>query len=217
LPAQRGLLVFLRFSSLFAVLIDPTTKSMLEIPREPGSVEAFTSVISDNNGDYWATDRNGRFGRINMRTQTLENSIPLAQRIPAMSRMDDDVIAIDRNSRLVGLFEPRDGSFTPLTANALSCCGSWGIAVDGALVYLSNRQNGVVSLSTFDTNSGEFATPVVVTGTQGFLHIEEMRVLDGVLYATTTQSRLIKIDPITGASTEILTLPGRGNAMEVLE
>ena len=47
------------------------------------------------------------------------------------------------------------------------------------------------------------------------LHVEEMRFLDHVLYATTTSAMLVTIDPALGIATPVTSI-GRYSAMEII-
>src|SRR5204863_2786113 len=108
-----------------------------------------------------------------------------------------------------------DGSFTRIAD--MPCCGSVGIAFDGAKVYFTARVPGMTNpaLNTIDVTTGEVGIPVELTGNPS-LHIEELRFFHGTLYAASRYGRLLTIDPTTGVTTLVNTA-AYANAMEVFE
>lgn len=217
IPSTRpGLVLFPPFGAEFALFFDPADNSAITIPWVIGPSVRFTSVTVDDNGDYWAADRSLLFGRIDMTAQTLEQPIPTSGWFPAMIRIGTTYYAIERGSLRFGAFDPGTGVFTPIGTAALPCCGSYGLAFDGTTLYLAARDAGIVGIRTVDRTTGDFGEPVIVTGPPG-LHIEEMRFLDGVLYAASRDGSLLAIDPATGIATTLPVSFGRFNAMEVFE
>lgn len=211
---HAGLVLFPPFGAEFALFLDPTDNTAITIPWVVSPSVRFTSATVDANGDYWAADRNLRFGRIDMTTQSLEQPIPTSGWFPAMQRVAATYYAIERGSLRFGTFDPGSGVFTPIGTASVPCCGSYGLAFDGTTMYLAARDAGVVGIRTVDLTTGDFGTPVVVTGPPG-LHIEEMRFLAGTLYAASRDGSLLTIDPTTGVSTTLPVSFGRFNAMEV--
>ncbi|CAN5892560.1 hypothetical protein BH11MYX3_BH11MYX3_19600 [soil metagenome] len=215
-PAARGgLLLFNRYGDNFAVFFDPVDNTTVGIPRVP-TAAIYTAVVVDDRGDYWGVDRSRRFGRIDMRTQSLEAPLAVTPLMSTMVRVGSDHIAIDRLTRKIGVFDPATGAFAPIGTTALTCCGSYGIAYDGTTLWFTTRSSTGTAINSFDRTTGAIGTPVEVAGGFG-IHIEEMRVLGGVLYATSTDETLLTIDPTTGVTTTLPVAPGRSNAMEIIQ
>lgn len=208
-----GLLLFPHFSA-FAVFWDPATNTSLIIPWFFGANLRFTAVTRDEHGDYWGADRGRGWGRIDMRTQRVENPIETGGWFPTVTRVGGDHYAIDRGSLQFGRFDPLTGAFAP-RGPSVPCCGSYGLASDGDTLYLVARDNGIVTLFTLDPATGERGPGLPLTGPVG-LHIEEMRFFDGTLYAANRTGTLLSIDLATGVSTPVINL-GRFSAMEVFE
>jgi hypothetical protein len=216
-PSERpGLLLFTPFAPTFAMFVDPLSMEVVTIPRIEPAFVRYSAVVRDDRGDYWALDRSLRFGRIDTTKQVLENPISIATILPAMTRVGDDYLAIDRLSQQFGRFDPITGTVTHIPTAALPCCGSYGLATLGDTVYFTARQSSTILLNTVDLETGTLGTPVPLTGVPG-LHIEEMRAFGGVLYATTRLGTLVTIDPATGIVTTLPVAPGRANAMEIFE
>ncbi len=214
-PAARGgLLLFNRGGDAFAQFFDPVDSTIVDIPRVP-TASIFTAVVVDERGDYWGVDRSRRFGRINMRTQSLEAPLGVTPLMPAMVRIGSEHIAIDRLTRKIGRLDPATAAFTPIGV-AVTCCGSYGLAFDGTTLWFTARSTTGTAINSFDRVTGALGTPVELTG--GFtVHIEDMRWLGGVLYAVNSDQTLITVDPSTGVTTTLPVSPGRSNAMEVIQ
>ena len=212
-PGSRGgLLLFSQSSSVFATFFDPRDNSSVIIPRVGPSI-FFTTVYVDARGEYWAVERNGRFGLVDLSRQDLVDSSQVPVRIPAMARIGEETFAIDRSFLNFGRFDPPD-AFTQIGNASIPCCGSYGMAYDGSQLYFTSR-NGTPTINTIDQVTGILGTPVALAGVAG-LHVEEMRFFEGTLYATNRDGTLVTIDPTTGA-TAVRASPGRANAMEVFE
>jgi hypothetical protein len=216
--ARGGLLLFLRYGSWFAAFYDPVDHSTVLIPRRGSAAETFTTVVRDERGDYWGFDRSRLFGRIDMRTQGLEAPVSSAALIPTMVRTGtgDSYMALERISRRFGTFDGGTGVFTPIGTANLRCCGSYGIATDGATLWLTSGSAPNITLATIDPVTGDLGTSVTVTGPPG-MHLEELRWFGGVLYATSSNQTLLAVDPVTGVTTVVTDIPGRANAMEVTD
>jgi hypothetical protein len=184
------------------------------IPRVAFSIR-LTAVVRDDHGDYWGADRSARFGRLDMKNQTLEAPIQTDGWFPSMVRVGGAYLAIERGSPRFGRFDPTTGAFTAIGTAAIPCCGSYGLAAGGAL-YLAARQAGSVILAKIDPTTGALGPPVTIAAPPGF-QIEDMRFFDGTLYATTRSGTLVTIDPVTGATTVLPLGLGRFSAMEVFE
>ncbi len=216
-PSTRsGLLLFPKFSSSFAVFFDPADNSTVSIPWAGAPVTRFTAVVRDERGTYWGLDRSWWLGRLDLSLQRLEAAFQVGSLFPALARMGDAYFALDRLSLRIGRFDPLTGAFTPLGTSTIPCCGSYGLASDGATLYLTARQGAGVALHTIDPATGAPGTPVPIAGPAGF-HVEEMRFFAGRLYATGRDGRLATIDPATGAATPLPIATGRHGAMEVFD
>ncbi len=212
--ARSGLLLFQSFTSVFAVFFDPVDNSVVVIPRVDTNGLRLTAVVRDDQGDYWGIDRSQRFGRIDMRTQTLESPIQTSLVLPTMVRTGGDHLALERISRRFGRFDPATGAFVAIGTTPLPCCGSYGLASDGTTLYLTARDGAGVSVHPVDRVTGELGTAVPILASPGF-HVEEMRFFEGTLYAASRDGTLVTIDPTTGATTALPWNLGRANAMEL--
>lgn len=225
-PSLRpGLLLFPPFSGLFATYVDPVTMDVVPVPLVGDQPVRFTAVVRDAQGEYWGFDRARRFGHIDLTTQTLENPVIVNAMPPTVVRVGGDYLAIDRSSRTIGRIDPATGDFTSISGPILDRppppapsdpFGSFGLAHVAGTVYFTKRTPTSVVINTVDPATGALGTPVELSGIIG-VHIEEMRALDGVLYASNADGTLVRIDPATGTMTALPIFPGRANAMEVFE
>ncbi|MDB4955776.1 MAG: hypothetical protein JWO36_3345 [Myxococcales bacterium] len=213
---HRGLLLFPVFGSDFAVFFDPSDNSTVAIPRINAPIVRFTSVVRDEHGEYWGVDRSRQFGRIDMNTQTLEAPVQTLGWFPTMIRVGADYFAIERGTLQFGKLDHLTGRFSSIGATTLPCCGSYGLASDGTSLYFTARQAETVNITTIDTATGAAGTPVPIIASPDF-HVEEMRFLDGVLYASSRDQTLVTIDPQTGVTTVLPVFIGRCNAMAIFE
>lgn len=212
--ARSGLLLFTLTSQTFALFFDPVDKSLVSIPRV-GPFSALSSVVVDEDGEYWGTERSGsRLGRIDLSTQRFEQAVPIGFRLPAMARIDGMQYGLDRWNLRFGKFG-LDGVFAMIGDTVLPCCGSYGMAYDGTTLYFTSRDEGDKIIATIDPATGVIGTPVKLLGNPS-LHVEEMRFFDGMLYAASRDGTLVTIDPASGAVSVVTTIP-RANAMEVFE
>lgn len=212
--ARPGLLLFTLSSQTFAMFFDPVDKSLVTIPRV-GPFLSLSSVVVDEDGEYWGTERSGgRLGRVDVSAQRFVQSVQIGFRVPAMVRIDGVQYGFDRWTLRFGAFG-LDGAFTPIGDTPVPCCGSYGLAYDGATLYLAYRAGADKFLVTLDRATGALGTPVKLLGSPTF-HIEELRFFAGTLYAASRDGTLVAIDPATGAVTVVTTVL-RANAMEVFE
>jgi IPT/TIG domain len=213
-PSMRpGLLLFARSSNTFATFFEPIDKTLTPIPRV-GPFFTMSTVIADADGEYRAIDPHSQlFGRLDLSSQRFEQTIPVGIHASAMTRVGGMQYAVDRNTQQFGSFG-NDGEFARIGTLTFPCCGSNGIAYDGTTLYFTSRTGADKFINTVDRETGVVGTPVKLLGTGGF-HVEEMRFFGGKLYATSRDSTLCEIDPITGTVTVIAAIT-RSNAMEVL-
>jgi hypothetical protein len=216
-PPSGGLLLFSRFGAAFATFYDPVSQTSFAIPRLPGSTSQLTTVVADERGDLWGVERSRRIGRIDFRTQTLADPVPIQALFPALVRTGTQWFGLERLQRRFGRFDPVTGTFAPVGTQFLPCCGSYGIAFDGAQLWFTSRSTPAgIDLTPISATTGEPGTPVsIVDGAQ--LHLEELRYYRGAFYATASDETLRAIDPATGLTTVLPVAPGRCNAMEVVE
>lgn len=214
-PGPRGgLLLFSLSSQTFAMFLDPVDKSLVTIPRV-GPFMSLSSVVLDEDGEYWGTERSGgRLGRVDVSAQRFVQSVPIGFRVPAMVRIDGVQYGFDRWTLRFGTFG-LDGAFTAIGDTPFPCCGSYGLAYDGTTLYLSYRSGADKYLVTVDRATGALGTPVKLAGT-ATLHVEELRFFGGTLYAASRDGTLVAIDPATGAVTVVANVL-RANAMEVFD
>lgn len=218
-PSPRGGLLLFPSGGAFAVFFDPVDHTTVTIPWVGLAAVRFTAVVRDDRGDYWGADRSRRFGRIDMTAQRLEAPISTAGWFPTMIRVGADHYALERGQLRFGALDPRDGSFRPIGAATLPCCGSYGLAADGAIpaaAYLVARDGVDVNLHALDLTTGTIGPGLPITGPSGF-QIEEMRFFRGALYASTRAGALVTIDPRTGTTAVVEANLGRFTAMEVFE
>jgi hypothetical protein len=212
-PSENpGLLAFPNYGGDLAIFYDLITRTTTAIPRPAPQFSRFTSVYRDGRGDFWAIDRNRRVGRIDFRTGLIADPTTLTTELPASTIYQGAVLAIDRVS--IGTLDPITGTFARTFDTPLGCCGSWGIAADGDTLYVTSRQNGIPVLRMFDTQTATFNAPVTLQGSPTF-GVEELRVVDHVLYATSRDNALYSIDPTTGQVTPLAPIT-RSSALELL-
>jgi IPT/TIG domain-containing protein len=216
-PSMRGgLLLFPKFSSLFAIFFDPVDNSAVLIPWAGAPVTRFTAVVRDERGTYWGFDRGLLFGRLDLGGQRLEAPIQIGRLATAAARVGSEYYALDRFALRFGRIDPLTGAFTTIGSSSIPCCGSYGLAWSGTALYLAARQGTQITLNTIDPATGALGTPVAITAPPGF-HVEDMRFFAGRLYATSRDSTLAVIDPVSGVATVLPVSLGRSGAMEVFE
>lgn len=216
-PSDRaGLLLFPKFGPIFAVYLDPTTNQVINVPRLPTAGDLFTAVVRDDAGDYWAIDRNGRFGRIDMRMQRIADPLQMGSGFPTMIRLGGEYLALDRSLRRFGRVDPLLGVFFP-RGDSIPCCGSYGLASDGTTLYFTARSGAPTIIKTLDPITGEQGTAVPLDVTGFNVHVEEMRFFAGKLYAASRDGTIRTIDPTTGVTSVLPVSINRTGAMELFE
>jgi hypothetical protein len=215
-PGDRGLLLFPASNQSFAVFVDPMNPSLVMVPHQSPFTTRFSTVAIDESGDLVGIDRQRRLiGRIDLRTHQLVDPVAIMFWLPTMVRAHGVYYAIDRASLRFGIVDPASGTFTPVGTSQVPCCGSYGLAFDGATMYVVSRGGGL-TIATIDLATGAFGSGVTLTAPASF-HVEEMRFLDGTLYATSRDGTVATIDPVTGTVTVLPITVGRALAMEVLD
>ncbi len=211
----RGLLLFMANSTELARFFDPTTGVMIPIPRVSPPAVSHNSAIVGTDGEFWLFDRSFGFGKLDPRTHQYVQRIPLPNSMyfPAALRVGDRVYVIERNSQRFGTLDLETQLFTPI-GPPVPCCGSYGLAYDGTTMYLAAREVGAIGLRIIYPETGMTGPPLMLPSQH---HIEDMRFLDGELYAITRNGAILRIDPATGAIAVLTLQAGRARAMEVLE
>jgi len=214
-PSDReGLLLFMPFGVDFALFYDPTDHSTIPIPRTQAPAQ-FSSVVRDDAGDYWGSDRSRRFGRIDMRTQQIATPSQLTAWLPAIVRVGDRYLAISRNVQRLGELDPLTGAFRPIGTHVITCCSSYGLAFDGETLYYTSRSNLGQAITPIDPITGVAGTRVPIVTPPSF-HVGDMRFYKGVLYVADRSNALSTLDPATGVLTP-LPVSGAFSAIEPFE
>jgi hypothetical protein len=221
-PGPRGgLLLFPDPSTgVFLQYFDPIDNSTVTVRRLPTSTIAkIRSVVRDDAGEYWAADRGGRWGRIDMKTQTLITPVQTSI-VSALARNGASYYALDRSGRF-GTFDPVLGKHTITNQTPSACCngqGNQSLAIDAAgVIYVGGQapaQNGTAILRTYDTSTNTYGTPVTLTATAP--HIVEARFYNGVLYGAQKDGTILTIDPATGGTSIVGTVDSIVSALEIL-
>jgi hypothetical protein len=216
-----GLLLFSPNTGELATFYDPVDETWTSIPKLTSEYFWITTAVRDRAGDYWTVDYANHLGRLDLDTQTTQLVATLPDRIPAATRVGDDILAVSRNwnaGASISRLDLTTTLLTPIAAAGPFCCGGFGIATDGTTVWFTSRQDWTtIAIRTFDPVSGTIGTPVPLTGVAGF-RPEELRYLGGTLYATSASGGLATIDPATGVVTMLPQAPvTRFRAIEVFE
>lgn len=213
-----GLLLFPGFDA-FAIFFDPATLTAVDIPWVAPVQNRFTAVVRDRHGRYWAVDRSRRIGRLDLATQQLEAAVTSGRWFPAMARVGDAYVAIDRAALRFAMVELPAGTVTPLAGQTFPCCGSHALAADGGQLYFTAASGSGSTIATFDLATRLAGPAVPVLAPAGF-RVEEMHFFAGTLYAVDPTGTMITIDPATGATTDVpLPQPRflRAHAMAVFD
>ncbi|HVV86661.1 MAG TPA: IPT/TIG domain-containing protein [Kofleriaceae bacterium] len=227
-PAPHAGLLLFGSPTSWAAFYDPAEGTVLPITRVAGAAGPFSSIIRDDGGQYWAASESGRLGAVHPSTQAQEPGVATGRGWPAMAWVGGAALVIDSFDR-VGWVDLANASFAPIGAT-IPCCGSVGLAYDGTTVYVAaprpppdpppadDAPPGDVPaviesrLYQVDVDSGELGAWVDIDGPPS-MRIEELRFLNGVLYAGTTDG-LFTIDPATGTARQVVDV-GEVKAMEV--
>jgi hypothetical protein len=213
-PGTRdGLILIPPFGNWFAIYYDPSDNSIVTIPRVTG-FNWYMAVVTDDRGDYWGLDSGGQFGRIDFQAQAMEAPVWTGVVLPAMLRNAGRYLGIDAATLRFGELYPASGVFLPIGEASVGCCGSYGIATDGTTMYVASQSAAEVAIIPIDPATGAMGSPVDLDAGFGF-HIEDMRFLNGTLYASSIDGTFATIDPASGHVTPLPLGLGRFTAMEV--
>ena len=219
IPGTRpGLLLFGKPGS-FATYLDPVDLRAVDIPWAPGaSMETITAVVRDERGEYWSFSRGGRLGRLDLGEQLVDGGAFTGRGYPAIERVGDGYVAIERTS-LLGRFTVPDAAFSSAGVPPWrGPRGSFGLAFDGTTLYASARNEvgaGTV-LYAIDPSTLEVRPAVQMFAPAGFF-LEDMRFFAGTLYAGSRDGKLVTIDPASGVVTVLPVAVGRVRAIAIFE
>jgi hypothetical protein len=211
--ANRGLLLFPNYTGELAEFFDLVDHKIYSIPRPISASYRYSSVYVDARGDIWAIDRYARFGRIDTHTGQIASPVPLTHTLPAMTRVGSTIYALERGYTL-GTLDPSTGNYAAINSQ-VSCCGSYGLASDGDTIYATWRVANVPTIHTYDPASNTFSAGITLTGGSPSFAVEELRVIDHVLYAISRDGTLCTIDPTSGAVTVVASI-NRASAFDLL-
>ena len=210
---NRGLVLFPNYTGELAEFFDLVDLKTYSIPRPLSVAYRYSSIYIDARGDIWAIDRYAKFGRIDTHTGQIANPVPLTHTLPAMTRVGSTIYAIERGYTF-GTLDPSTGAYTALNSQ-VACCGSYGLASDGDTIYATWRTANIPTIHTYDPASNTFSAGITLTGGGTYFAVEELRVIDHVLYALSRDGTLCTIDPATGVVTVLASI-NRASAFDLL-
>jgi hypothetical protein len=219
-PSTRGgLLLFPQQSSdAFFYFFDPVDQSVIAVPHvNPSPTLVVRGVVVDPDGDYAAFLRDGTYGKIDFRTQTVRDPVQTNNQLPAVVNVSGTLLGVSRRSQQFGKFDPVKATFTSIGASSVMCCGSFGIAADASGTTFVSTSAGI---STIDRTTGVLGTNHPFAPA---LHIQDMRFLGPTLYGVvrnavnSSNSDLVTINPNTGSSAVIKSFTGRITSLEVFQ
>jgi hypothetical protein len=217
-PAETSGLLLFTGSQTFATFVDPDTDVVVDVPVGDEFL-TLSSVVRDARGRYWGVDRFRQLGVVDLGRQHVDDPRFIGAGIPAMTRVGDDVIALDRDRRQLGRLDLDSALFTPLGDGSVvvPCCGNYGLAHDGTTLYLtagSDEDTFAPVLYTVDVATGQLGPgrPLSRPG-----RIEDLRWFRGRLFTVGTDGSLLAIDPASGVTTLVRHVPSRARAIEVYE
>lgn len=215
---NEGLILFTHrgVRSEMALYYDPANNVTVPF-TQPGSASQshFRTAILDPSGDYWAvyTDRAALnvFGKVDFRSNTVENPIQTNSRIASLVRVGDLLYAVDRQTGTFGSFNATTGQFTKIGAMPnFGCCQR--LVTHNNTMYLATGNQ----FSTIDPATGTRGTIVTLTPFQRF---GAMKFVGNTLYAVDANNGdLFTVNPSTGAvSAAVAHFNTAVAAMEVFE
>lgn len=199
----------------FAWFYDPVSAELITIPRSGSSRPCIYSAMTGATGEHMASayclEFPYAYARVDFEAQNVVDVVP-TNLYYAMTRHAGTNYGIDQSSRRFGSFADDGTAFTPISPMLPGF--QFGLASDRGSLYVAARDGASTpSISTIDP----------VTGVRGptaplsiFVDIYDMTAFDGVLYAVTSDSRLVTIDPDSGEVTPLLVF-GTSFAIDVLE
>ncbi len=219
-PGPRsGLLLFPSQSpNIFAVFFDPIDNSTVTIPRTVPDTSGISmrAVVSDVDGELWVLDRSQKFGRLDMKQQTVVEQLQTNSAFPGMVRSGDKIYTVSRNPVAFGTFDPADGTFTQVGTAELPCCQAYTIAADAAGKIFVTARNSITQLIQIDAATGALGTAVTIAGGNA-VHISEMRFVGAKLIATSRNGDVLLINQTNGQTSVLKSIGIPLTAMEVFE
>ena len=212
-----GLLAFDQSSGTFATFYDPVTGEATEIPSISNTSKCIYGVIGDGDGTYWVSDyciQGGQwgFGRLDLYTQTVVDTIVTNRLYPTIARHRGTLYAIEYSSNRFGRLAPTGDLFEWIGSSTVPCC-DYGLASDDTTLWIVARLAGVLSIATIDPDTGTTGTPVPLVPPASVI---DTRWYAGTIYAVTNSGMLVTIDPTTGVVTELVYV-GTSYGLEVFE
>jgi hypothetical protein len=207
-----GLLLWPAFQTqIFVYFFDPVSLEVQAIPRverggkgggTPGQMRA---VLKDTDGDFLGVDRsNNVLYEIDLVEQTLTEIIPLSFQPPEMARVGTTIYAIDRRDSRFGTVDLATGNLTDIGSENITCCQGFSLAADNnAIPKLYITQQG--RIQTISRTTGSLGSALNLNPAR---HMAGMRFLGSTLYGVTRNGEIITINPDTGATDLVVTLPG---------
>jgi hypothetical protein len=199
----------------FAWFYDPVSAELITIPRAGSTRPCIYSAMTGATGEHMASayclEFPYAYARVDFEAQNVVDLVP-TNLYYAMTRHEGTNYGIDLGSRRLGSFADDGTGFTPISPMLSGF--QFGLASARGTLYLAARDA---------TSTPAIGTIDPVTGVRGpttplslFMDIYDMTAFDGVLYAVTSDSRLVTIDPDTGEVTPLVVF-GQSFAIDVLE
>lgn len=212
--STAGLIAFPSFTTddVFAYFIDTVDGVAYPIPRSSTTPNppSFTSSARDSSGNVYVVNRNDQtLNRLDIETQQITRIGPVGAALPGMA-FRGEVLHGARRCSTFGTVNTETGTFTATAAATLNSCQN-ALAVDGAGTVYAITSN-TTAITTVNPATAAIGTPVAFAPVLAPFHISGMTFHGGVLYATasnqsTQASKIITINPATGAVADVISLP----------
>lgn len=218
-PGPRGGLLLLSAGRDFGVFYDPVDGSQIPIQRAPDAASQFRTIAYDAQGNLWGADRLDNWGKLNLKTQVIEDPVRTDQPIGSVARVGEEWYAVTRRiaQRSFGRLDRATGKFTPIATGTISTMfGGVALAADAnGMLYLvaPDPMQGTSRLQLVNPQTGALGAAVTLSGTS---HITDLRFYAGTLYALDNTGALLSVNRNTGTTTVVLNVSQRMTAMEVL-
>lgn len=211
-----GLLVFPSVSTeVFAWFVDPVALTITPIPQldHDGVFAAFRAVARDATGQVYAINKtDNTFNKLDLDRQTLSFIGASPNRFPSMVFVGDILYAYRRSSTF-GTLDKSTGAYSVI-ASTLAISTGGGLTANSVGTIFAFTNNNL-NISQVNPTTGALVSPVVLTPVIAPYHFQALTFHAGVLYALastrqTTLSKIVSINPTTGAITDVLALPAKG-------
>lgn len=200
----------------FGWFYEPASAELITVPRAGSSRPCIYAAMTDGNGDHvvsvFCTPFPYAYARMDFESQQAVDLVPTNLYF-AMTRHAGRNYGIDLNTRRFGSFPDTGAPFEPISETSFNS-GQVGLASDRDTLWMAGRDPSLIpSISTIDPETGARGTTIALSPA---VDVYDMVALDGVLYATTSASELVSIDPATGVVTTLAPLEGQSLAMDVV-